>query len=446
VSARPRVVVIGAGASGVATALGLGADVSCVVLERRAHTGGLCASVEIEGAVFDLGGHAFTTPHADVRALVFGALPMVEQKREARCWVDGMLIEYPFQRHFAALPDARVVDACARGLDEVAGGARGGVSATNFENYLRRRFGAGIATHFLLPYNRKLWARDLRALATDWVEERVAAPAPDAGSDAGSGADGGRRTPLAEETRVAYPAHGGYGEIVRALARRVSDIRLGTAVERIDLGRREVVTSSGAVLAFDWLVSTIAVDDLLSRIDGAPALPRAGGAALEAVSLALGLVVVDGPVATRVQRIYVADPRVLAHKIVLNHNSSDSLRRRPRHAVSAEIAFSTAKPLLESDLQRRVVEDLITVGVIARAADVRAVRVITLRKAYPVPTHTRAAHIRDVQTWLAHHGVYTIGRLGEWAYVNADECLRRGLALGRALATAAAARPMQESA
>lgn len=305
-SARPRVVVIGAGPAGIATALGLGGGAPCVVLERRGDVGGLCGSLEIDGAVFDLGGHAFTTPHAEVRALVFGALSMVEQKREARCWVDGALVEYPFQRHFTALRDRDVVDACARGLATADDGA----DAAHFEDYLARRFGAGIAAHFLLPYNRKLWARDLRGLATDWVGERVAAPAGDADGAAGAS----RRTPLAEDSRVAYPESGGYVEIVRALARGVGDIRLDSAVERVDLGRREVTTARGAVVAFDRLVSTIAVDDLLGRIVGAPAALRAGAAALESVSLALVLAVVDGPVRTPVQRIYVADPGVLPHR------------------------------------------------------------------------------------------------------------------------------------
>ncbi len=429
-SARPRVVVIGAGPSGVATAIGLGQDVSCVVLERRAQVGGLCASVEIDGAVFDLGGHAFTTPHADVRALVFGALPMIEQQREARCWMDGTLVDYPFQRHFHALPDTGVVDACARGL-AAAGGAE---HAAHFEDYLVRRFGSGIATHFLLPYNRKLWARDLRGLATDWVGERVAAPTRES-EEAGHGP---RRTPLAEETRVAYPARGGYGEIVGALARRLPDLRLETAVDRVDLDRRVVVVADGSVVPFDWLVSTIALDDLLARIDTAPSALRDDATALESVSLALVFAVIEGPVATAVQRIYVADPRILAHKIVLNHNSSDSLRRRPRHAVTAEVAFSATKPLPEADLERRVVDDLVMLGVVARAA-VRRTRVITIRDAYPVPTLDRAARVREIRTWLEERGVYTVGRLGEWAYVNADECLRRGLVLGRRLAGGRAA-------
>jgi protoporphyrinogen oxidase len=69
-------VVIGAGPSGLATAIGFGG--ACTVLERRHDVGGLSASVELDGAVFDVGGHSFSTPHPETRQLVYEALHMVE--------------------------------------------------------------------------------------------------------------------------------------------------------------------------------------------------------------------------------------------------------------------------------------------------------------------------------------------------------------------------------
>ena len=427
-------VIVGAGPTGIATALGLGAAPS-IVLERRSDVGGLCGSLELDGALFDLGGHAFTTPHPAVRELVFSALPMVEQRREARCWVDGQLIDYPFQRHFAALRDRTVADECARGLRDTDAGRI--ALAPHFEEYLVRRFGAGVATQFMLPYNRKLWARDLRRIDTGWVSERVAAP-PDAARHATPTAPAApaARQPLSEETRVAYPAEGGYVEIVRALARAVRDVRLDDEVMRIDLARRTLTASRSGTLAFDRLVATIAPAALLALIDDAPAELCTSAAALESVSLALALTVVEGSVATPVQRIYVADPRVLAHKIVLNHTSTDALRARPRHAVVSEIAFSAEKPL-PADVERRAVEDLVTVGVVRDAGEVRTTVVVTVRHAYPVPTLDRAARMAAIRAWLEPRGIHLAGRLGEWDYINADECIRRGLALGRALAAGA---------
>ena len=77
-------VIIGAGPGGLGAAIALGERAS--VLERDASPGGLCQTVELAGALFDLGGHSFHTPHKAIRDLVFAATPMEEQRREAWCF------------------------------------------------------------------------------------------------------------------------------------------------------------------------------------------------------------------------------------------------------------------------------------------------------------------------------------------------------------------------
>jgi len=71
------------------------------VLERSPEVAGLCRTVELDGAVFDIGGHSFHTPHEKVRRLVFDAMPMEQQRRDAWCLVGRSWIAYPFQQHFA---------------------------------------------------------------------------------------------------------------------------------------------------------------------------------------------------------------------------------------------------------------------------------------------------------------------------------------------------------
>ena len=67
-------VVIGAGPAGLGAALALG---DCaIVLESRETVAGLCGTVALDGAIFDLGGHSFSTPHPGIRRLVFDALEM----------------------------------------------------------------------------------------------------------------------------------------------------------------------------------------------------------------------------------------------------------------------------------------------------------------------------------------------------------------------------------
>jgi protoporphyrinogen oxidase len=422
------IVILGAGPAGLAAALALGAD--AVVLDRRPAVGGLTGSVEIDGAVFDVGGHSFHTPHPEVRQLVFEALAMHEQQRDARCHALGTTIPYPFQRYFRALPDPAVVDECERGLREADGGA----GAPDLAAYLARRFGAGIARHFLLPYNRKLWGCDLAHLTPAWAGERIAAPdgVPER-FDAGNGA----RTPLQDDTTVAYPARGGFGEIAQALSRRVRDLRLGAGVTRIEPARAELVTASGDVMRWRCLVSTLPLNELVKITAGVPAALRDDAARLEHLSLRLVFVVIGHRLDTAMQRLYTADPGVAAHKIVLNHNSSPYLRGRPHHGIAGEISYSEHKPLPRADVTRGFVRSLRELGLVRSAREVRRVSAIDVQYAYPLPTLDRDAIVARLKEWLEAQRIYSVGRFGEWAYINSDEAMHRGLALARRLDGAA---------
>ena len=123
------VIVLGAGPAGIGAGIGLGD--SGLVLESNSDPGGLCRTIELDGAVFDLGGHSFHTPHPEIRELVFGATEMYVQARRACCYSNGVMLPYPFQAHFRQAPDEAVVRECAEGLSTADGGA----DAANFEEY-----------------------------------------------------------------------------------------------------------------------------------------------------------------------------------------------------------------------------------------------------------------------------------------------------------------------
>jgi protoporphyrinogen oxidase len=423
-TARSPIVVLGAGPAGIGVGIALGDQ--GLVLERAATPGGLCRTIESDGALFDLGGHSFHTPHPEVRELVFQALDLYVQPRQAWCYTHGTLIPYPFQAHFRAIPNPTVVHECEEGLRS----ADNAENASDFEEHIRRRFGAGIARHFLLPYNRKLWGDDLTRLAVDWTAERVAAPA---GSRDQFAESGGRRTPLREDTQVAYPASGGFEAILLALARRLPRLRLGENVVRVDPLRRELVTATGETILWRELISTLPIPALLALLTDVPPRINQMAAYLEALPLALVLVIVGHPVDTPIQRVYCAGPEVPAHKIVVSHNSSPSLRSRPHHGIMAEVALPPGRIWCDADLVRQVVTGLGTLGLIRSPAVVRRAQVLRLPRAYPVPTRRRDGVMRELRTWLEDRGIHSLGRFAEWAYINSDEALFRGLMLGRRL-------------
>ena len=76
-----------------------------------------------------------------------------------------------------------VKDCCADGILESIGAAGASSAGSrpreprNFEEFIYKVWGAGIAKHFAIPYNRKLWAVPLTEMETSWLGGRV--PLPD---------------------------------------------------------------------------------------------------------------------------------------------------------------------------------------------------------------------------------------------------------------------------
>jgi protoporphyrinogen oxidase len=426
--ANADTVVVGAGPAGLGAAIALGQ--STVVLESRDSVGGLCGTLTIDGAIFDLGGHSFHTPHPAIRRLVFEALEMEEQDRDAWCWLNGEWVRYPFQQHFSDLADPSSRHACKTGL-EAADGWR---HAAHFGEYLDRRFGKAIAELFMRPYNQKLWGADLSRLDPSWAGERVAAPT---GTSEGPAIEMGRRRPLPKEARIAYPARGGYGEIFRALSNRVADLRFKQHVVSIDPWRSILRTANGDTTSWRRIISTLPLPVLLEVLLDVPPEITSAASALETVPIILVMVVLNGRHETVRQRIYCPDQDILGHKITLNHNSSHWLRALPRHGIQVEISGLNSRLSMmgPENLAKAVVADLLRIGVIGSTDHVRHTEVMRIPFGYPVQTHSRTKIVTLVKKWLDERRIYTVGRFGEWAYINSDEALYRGYCLGLRLAT-----------
>src|SRR5450432_211516 len=126
-----KLLIIGAGPAGLALSASYGGRSQ--VLEQSGEVGGLCRSVEFGGAVFDIGGHCFHSPHPEVSRMVEELMRgrWQTQRRDARVFFGGALIDYPFQQNLDQIADTRVADECRRGLPN----AQEVTEAANFEEW-----------------------------------------------------------------------------------------------------------------------------------------------------------------------------------------------------------------------------------------------------------------------------------------------------------------------
>lgn len=126
------------------------------------------------------------------------------------------------------------------------------------------------------------------------------------------------------------------------------------------------------------------------------------------------------------QRVYCASPDVPFHKLVLNSNSSPTLRNKPTFGIQAEISFSSYKPLEKPGLDDQVINALLTMGIINPEDKLIANEIQTLPLAYPVYTHEWKNAREVIFNFYEKHGVFCAGRFGEWLYINSDTAVLRG--------------------
>ncbi len=83
-------------------------------------------------------------------------------------------VPYPFQNNICSLPLEDQV-ACINGLIEAkVANALANKAPANFDEWILRVMGEGIANVFMRPYNFKVWAVPTTEMQCSWLGERVA--------------------------------------------------------------------------------------------------------------------------------------------------------------------------------------------------------------------------------------------------------------------------------
>ena len=199
-------VIIGFGPAGIGAALKLK---NSIVLESSDRVGGLCKSYNYKSTIFDIGGHSFHTPHKEVVKLLQKNTKIFYQKRNAKCFLNNQIIDYPFQKNFSQLKNKKISIECKNGLFNAKPNKK------NYLTFIESNFGKGISKYFMLPYNTKLWGKKLNRMSTTWTSERVADP----NKKEKFQSSGGKRKPLQSDTKVGYPQNGGFQEFFVNLSR-----------------------------------------------------------------------------------------------------------------------------------------------------------------------------------------------------------------------------------
>lgn len=470
------VVVAGAGPTGLSAAYHLGEQ--AILVERNATVGGWCRSVEDHGFTFDYAGH-----------IMFSADPYVHQMyqmllgdnvhwqdREAWIYSKNTFTRYPFQGSLYGLPadvirecivgaiearfgslktakngsgegngapktngapacskDASLTDCCADGILEssaklalASGAAHEHTEPRNFEEFIYKVWGAGIAKHFAIPYNRKLWAVPLTEMETSWLGGRV--PMPDLGEMI-EGALKPAPKPMGPNARFGYPLRGGFQALMNGfLPHLKGELLLETSVEEVNPLKHTVRLSNGRQIRYGHLISTMPLPALVRAMGSAAPRPvREAVKLLEHVSVRCVNLGLGCERPTDKHWIYYPEDTVF-HRIFVQGNASPYCNPPGGFGITCEITYSRHKPLPcdGDDLIRMCIEDCRRVGMIPEGVEVVAANQVDMPYAYVVYNHARKQAVETIRKWLEDHQILLAGRYSEWEYYNSDHAFTAG--------------------
>lgn len=455
----PPVIVLGAGPTGLSAAYHLGS--AALLLEQHGSVGGLCRSIEAQGFTFDHAGHIMFSKDPYVHQLYRMLLGdnVHWQDREAWIYSKGVYTRYPFQGALYGLPpdvikecligaiEARfgslrqdkavkadnIKDCCADGtmsgnvcLPHDAAPACVGSEPSSFEEFIARVWGAGIARHFAIPYNRKLWAVPLHELDTSWLKGRV--PMPDL-DEMIEGALKPVPRPMGPNARFGYPLRGGFQALMNGfLPHLQGELRLNARVVEVAPSRHTVTLADGTELTYDYLINTMPLPTLVCLLGSeAPAAVQAAAAGLRTVAVRCVHLGIGRDRLTEKHWIYYPEDTVF-HRIFVQGNASPHCNPLGGFGLTCEITWSAHKPLpCEGDeLIQRCIRDCHRVGLFKPDDPVQVAFQVDLPHAYVVHDHARPRHVAVIRQWLTAQDILLAGRYAEWEYYNSDHAFLAG--------------------
>ena len=452
---KVKVIILGAGLTGLSCAYHLkqkrkkNSNFSFGLYEKEDTAGGLCRSEISQGFVFDYTGHLLHLKSDYTKNLITKLLKknLKRIKRKACIYSNDTYTPYPFQANLYGLP-IKVVKECIEGFLKTRY-CLGGNSYNfqpdtyrSFYDWIIDAFGEGFARHFMVPYNKKIWTVHPKKMTCEWIGEFVPLPKI---REVLAGAFMPQGKTFGYNSYFYYPQKGGIQVLADALSRKVqSNLFLGKKVKEICLSEKNVKFSDGQQLKYDYLVSTLPLKELISKIiKQVPhqVVKKAGDLKCNSV-LNINLGINRKNISDK-HWIYFPEKEFIFYRAGFPMNFSSSMTPPGTSSIYTEIAYrktisgflldrkkGTAdlgeEGINKKKLMDRVIKDLIKARVLKKKDKILTAKILNIKNAYVIYDRQHAVSKKVIHNFLESNKIYSIGRYGSWKYSTMEDSLLEG--------------------
>ncbi len=386
-----KYLILGAGPAGLTFANRLKelGETSFLILEREEEAGGLCRSVTVDGSPLDIGGgHFLDVRRPRVNQFLFQFMPEEEWNlyvRNTHISMYGKMLNHPIEANIWQMGTEEQIGYLKS--IAVAGCNLGTEMPEGFIDWIYWKLGAKIAEDYMIPYNQKMFSKELDQLGTYWLEKlpnvsfeetlRSCLEKKAYGTQPG-------------HAQFYYPKKYGYGEVWKRMADAVKgNIEYQKTVAGIDFGSKTVVTENGDKYQADTIITTIPWTEF-GEIHGMPEDIKESVRKLKFSSIQIEYI--PERLETESQWIYFPNPELAYHRILVRHNFCPNSKGYWTETNSERIACR------EDSNNFKYMNQY----------------------AYPLNTMNKPEIMKKLLSWSEGKSVYGLGRWGEHQHYNSD--------------------------
>lgn len=427
------IVIVGAGLAGLSTAFHL-RRLPHKIFEKEKEIGGLCRSYQLNGFTFDLTGHLLHFRQAEIRALIERLLAgaLTQHGRRSSIYSHGTYTDYPFQVNTYGLPPEVIRDCLLGFIATLTNPVPAPVNSDerSFKAWILDNLGEGMAKHFMVPFNEKLWQVPLDELTSDWVSWLV--PKPQL-NDVINGALGIKDKAFGYNPTFLYPTQGGIGALPAALGSGVGDIACGCELIEVNTARRRATFQNGREESYDTLVSTIPIPELVRRCVDLPKMFMEAANGLRCASVYNVNLGVSREHVSDKHWIYFPEPEYPFYRAGFPMNFSPSLGPSGCSSLYVEVSHRSNETVPMATLLKQVREGLERAGIFRSDDEIVVADVRDIRYAYVLFDRYRARVLPGLLAELERRGIYSIGRYGRWEHTSMEDAIGQGKQLAERL-------------
>lgn len=426
-----KIVILGAGLAGLSAAFHIEKeknrlqDIDYEIFEREKKAGGLCRTEGKKGFLFDYSGHLLHLKSEYTKKLVQGLLKnnITCHKRDAWIYLKDRYIKYPFQANLDALPDD-IRKECLEDFykAEIKNRGKKNSDFKNFEDWIIGRFGRGIAEHFMLPYNKKLWINDLREISCSWVDEFIPVPQSKEITEAKKR---GHKKEYGYNINFQYPESGGIQVLPDVFEKKIKKVRLDMEANKIDLDNKVLGFSNYEEIKYDILISTIPLKKLIRIAINPPKRIKNCAGSLQYNSVLIINLGIKRNDSSK-HWVYVPEGKYPFYRFGYFSNFSESMAPEWKSSIYCEVSYRGEEKIDQEKTYRDSIDGLIDIGVIRDKSEIIVEKFLDIEYAYIIYNNKYENSIKEIHSFLKNHDVFSIGRYGAWEYSSMEDAILSG--------------------